>query len=319
MQRKVLVATVATAPLLAMAFGAYAETVGHDGPYDADRHGDGDGSAARRHEGRPPTAPSSLTTAGAMVTLDSNNKVTNLGTLATVGVDNSTGVLIQGGTTGSVTNNATSSPDRGLHPDRHRLGRRPRRRVRQGPNRYGIRLTGPGVFTGDIVQRLDRLDHHRGQQFGRHLAGKRPGRQPDHRRRDHRHRRQRLRRACRRPGDRQGHDQRRHDGDRPERHRRGDRRRHQRRLRGPGQRLRHRLSLHHAPQPGGRSRQARRRRPAAGRFGGARRPPMSPAASCWTARRWTRTPPRPTKTATASPTRRRHVVAERPPAARRPC
>ncbi|MEJ2817726.1 autotransporter domain-containing protein [Caulobacter sp. CCG-8] len=161
MQRKVLVATVATAPLLAMAFGAYAETVI---------------TTARTTPIATATASSTntaddvkvdtgggitLTTAGPMVTVNSNNKVTLGGNgLTSVGVDNSTGVLIQGGTTGSVTNNAAISLTEDYTPtddDKDASGAAKPDGDLDGPfakgtNRYGIRLVGPGVFTGDIVQ-----------------------------------------------------------------------------------------------------------------------------------------------------------------------
>ena len=46
------------------------------------------------------------TAAGAAVTLDTNNKVSNLGTIAFTGIDNATGVLVLGGGTGSVSNSS---------------------------------------------------------------------------------------------------------------------------------------------------------------------------------------------------------------------
>ena len=105
MQRKVLVATVAAAPLLALAFGAYAETsvtTARTTPIATSTANNGAADDVRV------TADGSIkpTTSGALITLDSNHKVTSLGTLATVGVNNSTGILILGGTTGSVSNGA---------------------------------------------------------------------------------------------------------------------------------------------------------------------------------------------------------------------
>jgi hypothetical protein len=153
MQRKVLVATVATAPLLAMAFGAYAETVI---------------TTARTTPVATATASSTntaddvkidtgggitLTTAGPMVTVNSNNKVTLGGNgLASVGVDNSTGVLIQGGTTGSVTNNAAISLTEDYTATDTDNDGDLDGPFAKGTNRYGVRLVGPGAFTGDIVQ-----------------------------------------------------------------------------------------------------------------------------------------------------------------------
>ena len=153
MQRKVLVATVATAPLLAMAFGAYAETVvttARTTPIaTATATSGGTADDVKIDTGGGIT----LTTAGPLVTLNSNNKVTLGGNgLTTVGVNDSTGVLIRGGNTGTVTNNGLISltedytaTDTDSDGDVDGV-------FAQGSNRYGIRLVGPGVFTGDIVQ-----------------------------------------------------------------------------------------------------------------------------------------------------------------------
>jgi hypothetical protein len=161
MQRKVLVATVATAPLLAMAFGAYAETVINTARTTpiatATATTGGTADDVKVDTGGGIT----LTTAGPMVTLNSNNKVTLGGNgLASVGVDNSTGVLIQGGTTGSVINNAAISLTEDYTPtddDKDAAGAAKPDGDLDGPfakgsNRYGVRLVGPGVFTGDITQ-----------------------------------------------------------------------------------------------------------------------------------------------------------------------
>jgi hypothetical protein len=161
MQRKVLVATVATAPLLAMAFGAYAEaviTTARTTPIaTATATTGGTADDVKIDTGGGIT----LTTAGPLITLNSNNKVTIGGNgLTTVGVDGSTGVLIQGGTTGSVTNNGAISLTEDYTPtddDKDSAGAAKPDGDLDGPfakgtNRYGIRLVGPGVFTGDIVQ-----------------------------------------------------------------------------------------------------------------------------------------------------------------------
>ncbi|KRA61766.1 autotransporter [Caulobacter sp. Root655] len=158
MQRKVLVATVATAPLLAMAFGAYAETVintATTAPVAT-----ATATATGRDDIRIDAAGSiKPTLPGAIVTLNSNNKVTNAGTLATVGVDNSTGILILGGNTGTVTNSLAISLTEDYTPtddDKNAAGAAAPDGDLDGPfakgtNRYGVRLTGPGVFTGDII------------------------------------------------------------------------------------------------------------------------------------------------------------------------
>lgn len=150
MQRKVLVATVAAAPILALAFGASAET-----PVSTARTTP---IATSTATGTAPddirvTADGSIkpTTAGAMITLDSNNKVTNLGTLATVGVNDSTGVLVQGGRTGSVTNSNAISLTEDYTPTDTDSDGDIDGAFATGSNRHGIRLTGAGAFTGDIV------------------------------------------------------------------------------------------------------------------------------------------------------------------------
>ena len=159
MQRKVLVATVAAAPLLALAFGASAEvsvTTARTTPIATSTATTAGGADDVRV-----TADGSikLTTAGPLITLDSNNKVVSLGTLSTVGVNDSTGILILGGRTGSVTNSASISLTEDYTPtddDKNASGAAAPDGDLDGPfaqgsNRYGIRLTGAGAFTGDIL------------------------------------------------------------------------------------------------------------------------------------------------------------------------
>ncbi|PTT74255.1 autotransporter domain-containing protein, partial [Pseudomonas sp. HMWF010] len=151
MQRKVLVATVAAAPILALAFGASAETsvsTARTTPVATSTAGTG-GAA----DDVKVTAEGSvkLTAAGALVTLDSNNKVTNLGTLSTVGVNDSTGILLLGGRTGSVTNSLAISLTEDYTPTDSDSDGDLDGPFAQGANRYGIRLTGPGVFTGNVT------------------------------------------------------------------------------------------------------------------------------------------------------------------------
>lgn len=150
MQRKVLVATVAAAPLLAMGFAVSAETSVSNARTTPIATSTATGTAA---DDIKITSDGSIkpTTAGAIVTIDSNNKVTNAGTLSTTGVNDSVGVLIIGGKTGGLTNSATislledytatdSDSDGDLDGP-----------FAQGSNRIGIRLTNAGTFTGDIV------------------------------------------------------------------------------------------------------------------------------------------------------------------------
>lgn len=149
MQRKVLVATVAAAPLLALGLAASAETSVTTARTTPIATSTATGSAADdvriAAEGSIKT-----TTAGAIVTVDSNNKVTNLGTLSTNGVNDSTGVLIIGGKTGSVTNSGTISLLEDYTPTDSDSDGDLDGPFAQGANRFGIRLTNAGTFTGDI-------------------------------------------------------------------------------------------------------------------------------------------------------------------------
>ncbi|ALL14715.1 autotransporter outer membrane beta-barrel domain-containing protein [Caulobacter henricii] len=150
MQRKVLVATVAAAPLLALAFGAYAETsvtTARTTPIATSTANNGAADDVKV------TADGSIkpTTAGALISLDSNHKVTSLGTLATVGVNDSTGILVLGGRTGSVSNGAAITLNEDYTPTDTDSDGDTDGAFATGSNRFGIRLTGAGAFTGNIV------------------------------------------------------------------------------------------------------------------------------------------------------------------------
>ncbi|MDG3443497.1 autotransporter outer membrane beta-barrel domain-containing protein [Nitrospirillum amazonense] len=79
---------------------------------------------------------------GAAVTLDSNNSVSSSGTISITGGDDTTGILVKGGTTGSVslsgTLTLTDSSVSSTIP------------LTSAEGRNGIWVTGTGVFTGDI-------------------------------------------------------------------------------------------------------------------------------------------------------------------------
>ncbi|WP_426029861.1 autotransporter outer membrane beta-barrel domain-containing protein [Caulobacter sp. DWP3-1-3b2] len=163
MQRKVLVATVATAPLLAMAFGAYAETVVNTARVERIATATAAGTAPGTPDDVKIDAAGSIKpTAGTgpLILLNSNNKVNNAGTLATVGLDNTTGIEIRAGNTGTVTNSLAISLTEDYTPtddDKTAAGVAAPDGDLDGPfakgtGRYGVRLMGPGVFTGNIVQ-----------------------------------------------------------------------------------------------------------------------------------------------------------------------
>ncbi|AYV45538.1 autotransporter domain-containing protein [Caulobacter flavus] len=151
MQRKVLVATVAAAPLMAIALAAQAETVVNTARTTPIATGSA-GTSGAADDVKIDTAGSiKLTASGALVTLNSNNKVNNAGTLSTQGVNDSTAILINGGTTGTVTQTGTITLDEDYTPTDTDSDGDIDGAFALGQNRYGIRLTGPGAFTGDIL------------------------------------------------------------------------------------------------------------------------------------------------------------------------
>lgn len=149
MQRKVLVATVAAAPLLAMGFAAMAETSVSTARTTPIATSTATGSAA---DDIKVTSDGSIkpTTAGAIVTIDSNNKVTNQGTLSTTGVNDGVGVLIIGGKTGNLTNTGTISLVEDYTPTDSDSDGDVDGVFAQGANRFGVRLTNAGTFTGNV-------------------------------------------------------------------------------------------------------------------------------------------------------------------------
>jgi hypothetical protein len=91
------------------------------------------------------------TTVGAAVTLDSNNAVTNLGSITFNNLDDSIGILALGGRTGLIQNAATISLLEDYTPadadgDGDLDGS-----FTQGARRYGLRITGPEPFYGSVV------------------------------------------------------------------------------------------------------------------------------------------------------------------------
>lgn len=91
------------------------------------------------------------TASGPVVTLDSDNAVTNSGTIETTGVNESVGVLILGGHTGSLTNKALISIDETITTtDSDGDGDADGPFV-TGSGRYGVRVSGPDPFTGTLT------------------------------------------------------------------------------------------------------------------------------------------------------------------------
>ncbi|MFZ5684679.1 MAG: autotransporter outer membrane beta-barrel domain-containing protein [Pseudomonadota bacterium] len=91
------------------------------------------------------------TAAGAAVTMDSAHDVKNSGSIAFTGVSNATGALLVGGKSGNLTNAGSITLDEdytGEDADKDGDVDGP---FAQGAGRYGIRATGPGAFTGNVV------------------------------------------------------------------------------------------------------------------------------------------------------------------------
>lgn len=92
------------------------------------------------------------TSAGAAVTLNSNNTVTNEGTIKFSNVNDATGILGLGGMTGTIKHAGTMTIDetteiKDTDGDGDLDGP-----FATGARRYGIRVTGPGAFHGDVIQ-----------------------------------------------------------------------------------------------------------------------------------------------------------------------
>jgi hypothetical protein len=87
---------------------------------------------------------------GTAVTVDSNNNVTNNGTISFHNVDNSTGILVQGGHTSTITNTGSvvSDEDAPTSTDSNGITHGA---FAKGTNRFGLRLVGPGDFIGSIT------------------------------------------------------------------------------------------------------------------------------------------------------------------------
>ena len=109
------------------------------------------------------------TAAGAAVTLNSNNKVTNEGSIGFTGVDNATGILIQGGFTGSVASSGSITVTDSYTPTSDNNTGLQELPYAQGVNRAGIMVAGPGVFTGSITN-SGTITVHGANSFGVDIA-----------------------------------------------------------------------------------------------------------------------------------------------------
>ncbi|MFT4254997.1 MAG: autotransporter outer membrane beta-barrel domain-containing protein [Caulobacter sp.] len=150
MSRKLLILSAAALPMLLHAGGAVAETeitsssrtkavatsTANDGAAD-DVKITSDGVITYASE-------------GAIATVDSSNTLTNNGTLQSEDVSNSTGILITGGVSSTVTNGGTISLTEDYDYEDTDSDGDYDGQFALGTNRYGIYLTGAGDFTGTI-------------------------------------------------------------------------------------------------------------------------------------------------------------------------
>jgi hypothetical protein len=145
--RKRLFSAAAVAPLalLAAAPGFAATTISdsHTSPV----------STSTANSGQPDdvSITGSVTVTGPVaVTLDSNNTLTNSGSINIKDVDNSTGVLIKPGFTGGFTNSGSVLINESYSPTDSNNDGVADGAFAKGTGRYGVRLLGPGVFTGTL-------------------------------------------------------------------------------------------------------------------------------------------------------------------------
>ena len=88
---------------------------------------------------------------GAAITVDSHNAVTSTGgVIQFTNLNDVTGILLKGGAAGTIANNGTIEVDDTSQPSTDKNGI-PHGPFANGTDRFGIRLVGPGAFTGDII------------------------------------------------------------------------------------------------------------------------------------------------------------------------
>ena len=151
MKRTFLVAAVSAAPLLALGAG-YARaqvqiTTSTSAPV----------ATATASSGAPAdidiTSSGSVgvTVPGVAVTLNSNNSVTNAGAIGFTDIDNATGLLVQGGHTGQVTNTGSITVTETYAPTDLNNDGLIDGDFASGGNRYGIAVRGSSPFVGGIA------------------------------------------------------------------------------------------------------------------------------------------------------------------------
>ena len=168
MKRTILAAAVATAPLLMLSAAAHAQlsiSTATNTPV----------TTATAQSGSP--GDIDITSAGSLgvlapgvaVTLNSNNVVTNEGAIGFTDFNNSTGILVQGGNTGSVTNTGTITITESYAPTDSNLDGLIDGDFASGGNRYGIYVQGPGTFNG-AISNLGPITVHGNASYGVYIG-----------------------------------------------------------------------------------------------------------------------------------------------------
>lgn len=91
-------------------------------------------------------------TGGAAVTLNSNHSVTNEGAIKIQNANDATGILVIGGTTGEVKTSGTITVDESAEAKDNDGDGDIDGPFATGARRFGIRVTGPAAFHGNVVQ-----------------------------------------------------------------------------------------------------------------------------------------------------------------------
>ena len=150
MKRTTLVAAVASAPLVMLANSAVAQlsiTTATTTPV----------ATATAVSGAPgniditSTGSIGVTSPGVAVTLNSSNTVSNEGQIGFTDINNATGILVQGGNTGSVTNTGTINLTESYSPTDSNLDGLIDGNFASGGNRYAIVVSGSSPFVGSIT------------------------------------------------------------------------------------------------------------------------------------------------------------------------
>jgi hypothetical protein len=108
---------------------------------------------------------------GVAVTIDSNNTFKNSGTITVDAGDadnsnNATGILALGGHTGGITNSGTINITEDYEAEDTNGDGVPDGAWAEGSGRYGIRVTGPGAFTGDVNNEGGNINVEGNNSFG---------------------------------------------------------------------------------------------------------------------------------------------------------